>query len=278
MPDVSSRWLPTGCLLRLLAAGTSERPAARRLARISDTIKTSVRWRVDSVSAGVYNSYMGSVRTTVLGRVAVGDHGRSGGTADFDGGTEAEMTTVTIAPAEEAGLSVGRPVRAMHRSQGYARPSSPAELAGDDQPRVADVRPAVRLLRGPDGAEQVRVRPQRRYRVPGAPRPVGCDRSYEADLHGSRLTRRGKMVVGAIWLVFAAAIVLMVSRPAEVPIPAETATVTVKSGDTLWALADDLAPDDDPRVTVDQIIELNGLRSAGDIHPGDLLVVPVSTN
>jgi nucleoid-associated protein YgaU len=83
-------------------------------------------------------------------------------------------------------------------------------------------------------------------------------------------------VVGIIWLVFAAAIIFMVSRPAELPVPAETRTVTIRSGDTLWNVAGGVAPDADPRVTVDQIMELNGLQSASDLQPGDVLMVPVA--
>ncbi|MFW5898977.1 MAG: LysM peptidoglycan-binding domain-containing protein, partial [Jiangellaceae bacterium] len=60
------------------------------------------------------------------------------------------------------------------------------------------------------------------------------------------------------------------------PEPAETATVVIRPGDTLWGLAGDLAPGADRRVTVDQITELNGLPSAGEITPGDVLVVPAT--
>jgi LysM repeat protein len=197
------------------------------------------------------------------------------------------MTTVTIVPVapEPGGHVARRPERATRRSRGEARRAGVLTglLAGDAQPHETLVRPAVRRLRTTGGEEAVRARPGRRGRPgrhpgSGRPRPVACDRSYETDLHGSRLTRRGKVVVAAVWLVFAVAIAFMVSRPAEVPLPAETATVTVMSGDTLWALAGDVAPGADPRITVEQIMELNGLQSAGDIHPGDLLVVPLAAD
>ncbi len=72
----------------------------------------------------------------------------------------------------------------------------------------------------------------------------------------------------------AIAVIMMINRPADVTPPAVTTTVTVQSGDTLWDLTDGLAPEVDRRVVIGQIIELNGLRSAGDIHPGDVLLVP----
>lgn len=193
------------------------------------------------------------------------------------------MTTVTIVPvAPETSDQAARwTEQAARRSHGEARQAGVVRgrSAGEAQAQQVLVRPSVRRLRTVGGEDAVRAHSGRRHRFGrhaalGRPRPVACDRSYEADLHGSRLTRRGKVVVAAVWLVFAVAIVFMVSRPAEVPVPAETATVTVKSGDTLWAVAGDVAPGADPRVTVEQIMELNGLRSAGDIHPGDLLVVP----
>lgn len=194
------------------------------------------------------------------------------------------VTIVRVAP-ETDGHVVRRPEAAMQRSRGEARQAGvPTGLpAGDAQPHETLVRPAVRRLRTAGGEEERRPRPGRRDRsgrhpASGRPRPVACDRTYETDLHGSRLTRRGKVLVAAVWLVFAVAIAVMVSRPAEVPLPAETATVTVKSGDTLWALAGDVAPGADPRITIEQIMEMNRLQSASDIHPGDLLVVPLAAD
>lgn len=119
--------------------------------------------------------------------------------------------------------------------------------------------------------------PGRSYRARSAgppPRPVACGRSYAPDLHGSRLTVRGRVVVGVLWAALVAAIVAMIAQPPGPPEPAETATVVVRPGDTLWGLAGELVPGADRRVTVDQITELNGLRSAAEIAPGDVLVVP----
>ena len=48
-------------------------------------------------------------------------------------------------------------------------------------------------------------------------------------------------------------------------------TVVVQPGDTLWTIAADVAPDADVRITVDQLIALNG---ASPIVPGQELVVP----
>jgi LysM repeat protein len=197
------------------------------------------------------------------------------------------MTTVTIVSvASEADGHMARwPERAMQRARGEAGQAGVLTRlpVGGGQPHEILVRPAVRRLRSAGDEEAVRTRPggrdrSGRHHASGRPRPVACDRSYETDLHGSRLTRRGKVLVAAVWLLFAVAIAFMVSRPAEVPLPAETATVTVKSGDTLWALAGDVAPGADPRITVEQIIELNRLQSASDIHPGDLLVVPLAAD
>ena len=47
--------------------------------------------------------------------------------------------------------------------------------------------------------------------------------------------------------------------------------VVVQPGDTLWTIAADVAPDADVRITVDQLIALNG---ASPIVPGQELVAP----
>ncbi|WKK71056.1 LysM peptidoglycan-binding domain-containing protein [Rathayibacter oskolensis] len=49
--------------------------------------------------------------------------------------------------------------------------------------------------------------------------------------------------------------------------------VTVRAGESLWSLAEELAPESDPRDVVDDILSLNQLPSAG-IEPGQRLAVP----
>jgi nucleoid-associated protein YgaU len=105
---------------------------------------------------------------------------------------------------------------------------------------------------------------------------VSCDRSYELDLHGSRLTPRGRLVVVAAWLSLAAVAAFGILRPGPMadPAPSGTTTVVVQPGDTLWQLARAGDARADPRETIDAIVELNGLSSGAGIHPGDVLLVP----
>lgn len=122
-------------------------------------------------------------------------------------------------------------------------------------------------------------RPRRhvaRRRPAGQPTPVVCAGSAEPSLHGARLTRRGRVVVAFAWLLLIVAGALAFVRPWDGSPSAPTAvtTVEVRGGDTLWELATDAAPTADPRETVAAIMELNGLSSAGDIRPGDVLEVP----
>jgi LysM repeat protein len=51
------------------------------------------------------------------------------------------------------------------------------------------------------------------------------------------------------------------------------AKVTVVSGETLWGVAKQVAPNSDPRDVVADIISVNRLRSA-DIYPGEQLSIP----
>jgi LysM repeat protein len=48
---------------------------------------------------------------------------------------------------------------------------------------------------------------------------------------------------------------------------------TVRSGDTLWAIAETAYPSDDPRDAIDQIEQANHLTSA-TISPGERLRLP----
>ncbi len=60
---------------------------------------------------------------------------------------------------------------------------------------------------------------------------------------------------------------------AREPISATRTSYLVRDGDTLWSIADRLAPGDDPRPLVDAIATANGL-DAGALVPGSTLVIP----
>ncbi|WP_222195449.1 LysM peptidoglycan-binding domain-containing protein [Modestobacter italicus] len=94
-----------------------------------------------------------------------------------------------------------------------------------------------------------------------------------------RLTERGRRVVAglsvAIGLSIAAATVVVVELGGDHGglRLAGSSTVVVQSGDTLWSIARDVAPEEDPRAVVDAIVELNGLDSVG-LLPGAELQLP----
>jgi nucleoid-associated protein YgaU len=136
---------------------------------------------------------------------------------------------------------------------------------------------SVRVVR-PAQAQPNRRRPSPAGRRAGTPRPASCERSYPPDLRGSCLTPRGRVVVGLAWLVLGvvAAVPIVRMDPDLPEQPAVTTTMVVDQGDTLWALAREVDPAADPRTIVDAIVELNGLRTGADIHPGDVLVVPAA--
>ena len=94
-----------------------------------------------------------------------------------------------------------------------------------------------------------------------------------------RLTRRGQFVAvaGLVALAFVV-LTLFGARSAAVPAgtPLEpTRTVTVQPGETMWNIAARVAPATDPRETIEQIVRLNGLDSAGDLQIGQSIAVPV---
>ena len=96
-----------------------------------------------------------------------------------------------------------------------------------------------------------------------------------------RLTRRGRVVftaLAALPLVAWALVAVLGSGGAAADAglqgPTSFEYVTIGQGDSLWALAESIAPDGDPRVLVDEIIRLNGLDDAV-VEPGQRLALPV---
>ena len=113
---------------------------------------------------------------------------------------------------------------------------------------------------------------------PELTRPEAARRETKAARARLRLTRRGQVTTIVIGAFLATAILGLVNQsptsateqPTKLP---PTATVVVHQGETLWQIAQRVAPAKDPRATVHAIEELNGLSSAA-VQAGQTLQVP----
>jgi Tfp pilus assembly protein FimV len=87
-----------------------------------------------------------------------------------------------------------------------------------------------------------------------------------------RLTRRGIVVLCALVAVLAGTLLALaaLSSPAAPGGHAAPATVTVRSGDTLWSIASRVAPGADPRAEVAALQRLNHLGGTA-LTPGQVL-------
>jgi nucleoid-associated protein YgaU len=93
-----------------------------------------------------------------------------------------------------------------------------------------------------------------------------------------RLTRRGIAVMVALSVGAALATVFLAwlcvppaaRTPSGSPQHSAPTTVTVKSGDSLWSIAADVAPTRDPRAEIDQLRTLNHLTTES-LTPGQRL-------
>ena len=121
------------------------------------------------------------------------------------------------------------------------------------------------------------------YGRPGSQgRAKQAQRAQQAPL---RLTRRGRIVFIGVPLILLAALILSFSGFLNAPAkaaesaaglsPTPTVTVTVQPGESLWAIAEAVAPERDPRDVVADIIQLNNLE-AGRVVPGQALFIPSS--
>jgi nucleoid-associated protein YgaU len=92
-----------------------------------------------------------------------------------------------------------------------------------------------------------------------------------------RLTRRGRVVVLIVVLLAALGAFATWGAPAastDVVHHPKTVTVIVSPGETVWDIAQRVAPQADTRSTVAEIEELNSLSDAGSIRVGEPLYVP----
>lgn len=92
-----------------------------------------------------------------------------------------------------------------------------------------------------------------------------------------RLTRRGRLVIVLAVLAIAFAVFTTLGSPAvstDTAHHAAAVQVVVEPGQTLWDIAAEVAPTQDPRDVIAEIVQLNGLASSGDIRAGQPLDIP----
>ena len=93
-----------------------------------------------------------------------------------------------------------------------------------------------------------------------------------------RLTRRGRLVVTLLFVVALTVLATVFGATSaatgEAGTPVPTRTVVVQEGDTLWAIAGEVAAPGDVREMVHRIQELNALPGSG-LTLGQELAVPL---
>lgn len=131
----------------------------------------------------------------------------------------------------------------------------------------AGVLPATR----PAPARRPDQRVARPQRPAGAPMPAppvaACRRVFLRRRVAALLL--GTLAVTAIVIGLA----LLASAASEPAVPDRTIVVEVAPGETLWELAERVAPGSPTQQVVDRIRELNGIHGI-TIHPGQPLIVP----
>jgi hypothetical protein len=103
----------------------------------------------------------------------------------------------------------------------------------------------------------------------------------ETEAPALRLTRRGRMLLTALSVVvFGSAIVVLGLRVTGVLEPGpnftHTVPVQVAPGESLWSIAQETNPSQDPAIVVERIADLNKLATPADVVPGQTLQVPIA--
>ncbi len=94
-----------------------------------------------------------------------------------------------------------------------------------------------------------------------------------------RITRRGRAVLAVLLVAPVVAAMLAVAlggaaatATGDVSV-ADFSYVTVEPGQSLWQLAESIAPGADPRDVISDVMRFNGLQSSV-VHPGERLAIP----
>jgi len=90
-----------------------------------------------------------------------------------------------------------------------------------------------------------------------------------------RITRRGRLMLTALVAlpVLAASVFLATPGAQAGADSGEVEVYTVLAGESLWDIAEYLAPESDPRVVIDRLRSTNQLETTA-VQPGQQLIVP----
>lgn len=94
-----------------------------------------------------------------------------------------------------------------------------------------------------------------------------------------RLTSRGRAVFGTLIVIPLVVVALFLGFPSggaaatNNPATCTFEYVSIEPGQSLWQLAEQVAPQADPREVIADILSLNNL-SSGDVQPGQELAIP----
>lgn len=159
------------------------------------------------------------------------------------------------------------------------RPARPAlRLANPDDTPAAPADTPGRRPAIPPSHRQSRPQSRLASHPPARPQAAAHPRTEQPPL---RLTRRGRIVVAVLVGVIVSVVCLIAASTAQAtnhgaPSGAArggTAKVTVRPGQSLWSVAESADPNQDTRLVVQQITELNGLTSQV-VYSGEQLWVP----
>jgi len=110
-----------------------------------------------------------------------------------------------------------------------------------------------------------------------SPRQVAVNAAATSTKQSLRLTKRGRLVVLVFVVVSLFTALIMFGSFANATAtnagPA-TAVVVVQQGESLWSIAQSIAPNADPRATINDIKDLNGFNDSV-VSAGQSIVVPV---
>jgi hypothetical protein len=170
------------------------------------------------------------------------------------------LTTGVTTPATEVTRSPGETRRRRRIPGSTTEPLPVRACSGPDLLREAAPRPAGRTVTSRRTARRT---------------------AWSQDIEPSalQLTRRGRLLLTTVSvLIFGAAVAVLGLRVAGVLDPQpqfdHTIQVQVGAGQSLWSIAQETNPTEDPALVVEKIADLNNLHNPADVIPGQTIQVP----